>query len=123
MIFKRQEFGLVCSPDGRHLYAIGGFNEESHCLASVERYSFENDSWELLAELDRPLKALGAVALPDGVYAIGGFDGYEQRYTELVRKFDGTGWQHVNSMNVARGAFTAIALSTCDYVYAIGGFG
>jgi len=26
-------------------------------------------------------------------------------------------------MNVRRGAFSAIALKTCDYVYAIGGFG
>jgi hypothetical protein len=70
MIFKREEFGLVCSPDGRYLYAIEGFNEESHCLASVEKYSFENDSWKQVAELDCPLKALGAVALPDGAYAM-----------------------------------------------------
>ena len=26
-------------------------------------------------------------------------------------------------MNIKRGAFTAIALQTCDFIYAIGGFG
>ena len=27
MLQEREEFGLVCDPDGKHLYAIGGYNE------------------------------------------------------------------------------------------------
>lgn len=125
MLVAREEFGLVCDPEGKYLYAIGGFNAEDQCLQSVERYSFATDKWQMVTELDRPLKAMGAVALPDGIYVIGGFDGLEERYCAEVRRYDYSEneWHLAASMHVERGAFTAVALSTCDYIYAIGGFG
>lgn len=91
MLQEREEFGLVCNPDGKHLYAIGGYNESLQCLSSVERYSFATDTWEKVADLDRPLKALGAVSMPDGIYAIGGFDGVDQKYCADVHKYDISG--------------------------------
>jgi N-acetylneuraminic acid mutarotase len=54
----------------------------------VERYSFETNRWEFVSDLDRPIKALAAVALPDGIYAIGGFDSIEQSYSTSMRRFD-----------------------------------
>lgn len=88
MLVEREEFGLVCDPEGKYLYAIGGFNQISHCLQSVERYCFATDSWEFVQKLDRPLKAMGAVALPDGIYVVGGFDGQEEKYCSEVRRYD-----------------------------------
>ena len=63
--------------------------------------------------------------MPDGIYTIGGFDGVDQKYCADVHKYDinSNTWTSVASMNIKRGAFSAIALPTCDYVYAIGGFG
>ena len=56
----------------------------STCLTSAERYNPETDEWETIASLNVPRRALSAVTLPDGIYAIGGFDG--QTYLSSVEK-------------------------------------
>jgi len=88
MLQEREEFGLVCDPLGKYLYAIGGYNETCKFLSTVERYCFATDTWEHGTSLDRPLKAVGAVSMPDGIYIIGGFDGIDQQYCDTVRKLD-----------------------------------
>ena len=62
-------------PDNK-IYAIGGFGgPKNTCLSTAERYDPVTKKWEKLADLNIPRRALSAVALPDGIYAIGGFDG------------------------------------------------
>lgn len=56
----------------------------SSCLNSVERYDPETDEWELVASLNVPRRALSAVTLPDGIYVMGGFDGFN--YLSSVEK-------------------------------------
>lgn len=119
---EREEFGLASDPTGKFLFAIGGCNSK-HTLVSVERYNFATDIWEYATSLDRPLKAIAAVALPDGVYVLGGFDAVEGTYCATVRRLENDKWRKLSSMSTKRGAFSAIALRTCDYIYAIGGFG
>lgn len=48
----------------------------SSCLNSVERYDPETNEWQLIAPLNVARRALSAVTLPDGIYAMGGFDGF-----------------------------------------------
>jgi hypothetical protein len=43
----------------------------SKCLKSVERFDFYLNKWEEVAELNVPRRALTAVTLPNGIYAIG----------------------------------------------------
>jgi hypothetical protein len=43
------------------------------CLKTVEVYT--SGKWGHCAPLNIPRRALAGVALPDGIYAIGGFDG------------------------------------------------
>ena len=45
------------------------------CLNSAERYNFQTKQWELIAPMNVPRRALSTIMLPDGIYAIGGFDG------------------------------------------------
>lgn len=67
-------------------------------------------------------RALTAVALPDGIYAIGGYNGSE--YVSTVERYDvfTNEWVSVRSMKNARCTLSAVASSDCQYIYAIGGF-
>lgn len=98
MIHNRDELAVAVGPDQK-IYAIGGFGGPnkyirfkpklkqfySCCLCSVERFDPEKNEWELIASLNTPRRALAAVTLPDGIYAIGGFDGFN--YLNSVEKY------------------------------------
>ena len=45
------------------------------CLSSSERFDFQTQEWSLLPAMKQARRALAVVALPDGIYAIGGYDG------------------------------------------------
>lgn len=75
MIEKRDEHAVTLGLD-KKIYAIGGFGGSKNiCLRTAERYDPQIDKWESIASLNVPRRALAAITLPDGVYAIGGFDG------------------------------------------------
>lgn len=75
MHMKRDELAACLGPDG-FIYAIGGYGGgDNSSLSSVERFNPETQKWELIAPLKEARRALTAVALPDGIYAIGGFNG------------------------------------------------
>eukprot|EP01017_Pseudomicrothorax_dubius_P000880 TRINITY_DN0_c2860_g1_i1.p1 TRINITY_DN0_c2860_g1~~TRINITY_DN0_c2860_g1_i1.p1 ORF type:complete len:105 (+),score=8.82 TRINITY_DN0_c2860_g1_i1:2-316(+) len=59
---------------------------------------------------------------PDGVYAIGGFDGHN--YLCTVERFDeGTNaWVYINSMNYSRCTHSAINSPDSHHIYVLGGF-
>lgn len=67
-------------------------------------------------------RALNAVALPDGLYVLGGYNGVE--YLNSVDKYDFSTkkWSSIKPMNTNRGTFAAIASPNYRYIYAIGGF-
>lgn len=74
---KRDELAACLGPDNC-LYALGGYGgSDNSSLSSAERFSFVTGKWELLAPMKEPRRALTAVALPDGIYAIGGYNGKE----------------------------------------------
>lgn len=85
MTFKRDELAIAMGPDNK-IYAIGGFGGPSNsCLDSAERYNPATNTWEVIASLNIPRRALSAVALPDGIYAIGGFDG--NNYLSSIERY------------------------------------
>jgi hypothetical protein len=45
---------MGCVVLGGHLYVAGGTNRHNEVLQSVERYSFEKDTWELLPPMREP---------------------------------------------------------------------
>jgi len=99
MIQKRDELAVALGPDGK-IYAIGGYgggssssqqetqdsksSAPSNCLRTAERFDFATNQWEMLPEMNEARRALAAVALPDGIYAIGGYDG--KQYLSSVEK-------------------------------------
>ena len=57
----------------------------SNCLKTAERFDFSTGHWHMLPEMNEARRALAAVALPDGIYAIGGYDG--KQYLSSVEKY------------------------------------
>ena len=86
MMTKRDELAVNVGPDGK-IYAIGGYGgQNSTCLKSVERFNLQTYEWEKIADLNEPRRALAAVSLPDGVYAIGGYNG--SKYLGSMERYD-----------------------------------
>jgi len=76
----------VLGPD-LSIYAIGGYGgPDQACLRSAERFDITTNSWMEIPNMSVQRRALAAVTLPDGIYAIGGYDG--QKYLDSVEKFD-----------------------------------
>lgn len=67
-------------------------------------------------------RALTAVALPDGLYVLGGYNGKE--YLSTVERYDyfSQKWTTMRPMNSQRGTFASIVSANCNFIYAIGGF-
>lgn len=75
MLMRRDELAACFGPDEK-IYVVGGYGGgENNCLDTAERYDLTTGKWELLAKLHEGRRALSVVALPDGIYAIGGYSG------------------------------------------------
>jgi hypothetical protein len=61
------------SPDGQHIYVIGGYNPGLGILATVE--SYDGISWSGETPMPTARYDLGAATSNGRVYAIGGYDG------------------------------------------------
>lgn len=112
------------------------------CLKSAERYDPHTDTWEYIANMNLPRRALTVATLPDGIYAIGGFDGFNylpsvEKYVVIIRttsifyvilintnRYDETlnEWTFISSMNVARCTLSAVTSNDNQYIYVLGGF-
>lgn len=67
-------------------------------------------------------RALASVSLPDGVYAIGGFNGYT--YLKEVERYDDQldKWVSVPSLKNPRCTLSAVATPDNSHIYVFGGF-
>jgi influenza virus NS1A-binding protein len=113
MNMKRDELATCLGPDNK-IYAIGGYGGgDNACLSSAERYNVTTGKWELIAPMNEARRALTAVALPDGIYAIGGYNGKE--YINTVERYDifTNEWTLVTPMHKAR--CTLAAVTSPDY--------
>ena len=82
-------------------------------MREAERFNFAKQSWELLPPMKEARRALAVVVLPDGIYAIGGYDG--RQYLATVEKYDlqRQEWFYVKSMNTARCTLSAVTSTDC----------
>lgn len=110
MITRRDELAAVLGPDNK-VYAIGGYGGSANacCLDSVERYDPITNKWEQVASLLQGRRALSAVAMPDGIYAIGGYNGKD--YISSVERYNiiENVWEQVCSLNSPKCTMSAVA--------------
>lgn len=122
MNMKRDELAACVGPDSK-IYVIGGYGgNDNSCMNTAERLCLETGKWEILPPMKETRRALTAVALPDGIYAIGGYNGKD--YVASVEKYDffRNEWITVASMKTPRCTLSAVASSDCMHIYATGGF-
>lgn len=88
----------------------------------MESYGLGEAQWKETSELRTPRRAAAAVALPSGLYVLGGYDG--SSYLASVERLDRAGgrWVELSPMNSARCTLAAAASPDGQYIYAIGGF-
>jgi len=88
-------------------------------VASVYRYDPDADRWETLPPIDRPRGFLGAAAVGDRIYLVGGYDGATE-FDTLDTYDPATGaLAHRSPMAQRRGDLAVIAVR--EYLYAVGG--
>lgn len=123
MISRRDELAACVGPDNM-IYAIGGYggSANSSCLNSVERYDCAANRWEAVAPMNEGRRALAAIAMPDGIYAIGGYNGKD--YIASVERYDinADKWTIISSLNSPKCTMTAVASPNFKTFYVIGGF-
>lgn len=82
----REDFAIALdqstrTKNGFRLFAIGGFNIYKNILSSIEMFDYKKNKWQIVANLTKAggqplgIRAHQAIALPDAIYIIGGFDG------------------------------------------------
>jgi len=123
MLSKRDELAACIGPDEK-IYVIGGYGGgDNSCLDTAERFDHASGKWEMIASLSVGRRALSVVALPDGIYAIGGYSG--KQYLASVERYDieRNRWNLIAPMLSPRCTLAAVvAIPDFRYIYVIGGF-
>lgn len=73
MCFARSDFGAACGVDG-NIYVAGGmaYTGTDGIEATVERYSPDNENWEVIAALSVPRRGCAAAVIGNRLHVAGG---------------------------------------------------
>ena len=79
----------------------------------MERFNIYTNEWEEVAPLNDHRRALAVISLPDGVYAIGGYDG--SNYLNTVERYDSdeNKWVMCKPMKYPRCTLSAVSSDDC----------
>jgi len=69
----RGDLGFCLGYDG-YIYVAGGINLSNNILKSCERFNWESNTWETMADMKHQRCAFAMVAVPQGLFVIGGHD-------------------------------------------------
>lgn len=123
MLNRRDELACCLGPDNK-IYAIGGYGGSANasCLKTVEKFDPLANKWELVASMNEGRRALAAVAMPDGIYAIGGYNGKD--YIDSVERYDliTDHWTFVSKLTSPKCTMSALASPDFQSIYVLGGF-
>jgi hypothetical protein len=123
MLMRRDELAAAIGPD-ESIYVVGGYGGgENNCLDTAERFDIISRKWEMLPKLNVGRRALSVVALPDGIYAIGGYSG--KQYISSVERFDieKNCWTLIEELQSPKCTLScAVSVPDFRYIYALGGF-
>lgn len=71
---ERDELSSCLGLDG-NIYVAGGVSKNNLILSHCEKFNFSKMCWQNLPNMIKNRRSFVLVALPQGIYAIGGHDG------------------------------------------------
>ena len=91
-------------------------------MKSVEKFDLEKNCWLKTDDMNQKRKGCSVVCMPDGLYAIGGFDGCQ--YLKSVEKYDISvrKWKYVQELNYSRCFSSSVNSFDFQFIYTIGGY-
>lgn len=91
-------------------------------MKSVEKFDLEKNCWIKTDDMNQKRKGCSVVCMPDGLYAIGGFDGCQ--YLKSVEKYDISvrKWKYVQELNYSRCFSSSVNSFDFQFIYTIGGY-
>jgi N-acetylneuraminic acid mutarotase len=69
----RGDLGFCLGYDG-HIYVAGGVNTSKNILKSCERFNWDRNIWESVADMKHSRRGFAMLAVPKGLFVIGGHD-------------------------------------------------
>lgn len=89
---RRRSHSSVCH--NPYLYVIGG-HDGSQWMEACERYSFQDNQWEVLPPLPTACYYSSAIVVEDAVYVLGGLGGMCKEYLNIIQKLclQGMTWE------------------------------
>jgi hypothetical protein len=72
--------------------------------------------------MSKSRSSFSLVALPHGIYAIGGYDGHESLKSVELFDFNSEKWINVTAMSSGRFAHTAVVTNDLQYIVVSGGY-
>ena len=120
-------FLAVVAGSDRKIYAIGGIDDWSAVLRSVEAYDLDTNTWTEVAPMPTARMGLAAARGADGtIYAFGGNNG-TSTYLDTAEAYNASTntWSTLSPMPTARRDLAAAGgvLHGMPTLYAIGGHG
>ena len=99
------------------LYVIGGVDEDSNRLNTVQRYNPDTSLWQEVASLSSPRSSVCAVADENHLYAIGGSSGYTA--VDITERFDikEKAWSRIASPLQSRAGACGVAVNQKVFVF------
>lgn len=91
-------------------------------MKSCEKYDITKGKWFKIADMLVCRKSACAVVMPEGIYVIGGFDGYSHLKSCEIYDFNAKKWKILPSMNFPKSLFSCNVSMNFNYIYTFGGF-
>ncbi|KAF1084886.1 Thermophilic serine proteinase precursor [Sporotomaculum syntrophicum] len=113
-------YGLAAAAVNGKIYAIGGYNDVSGYLNTLEEYNPATNTWTTKASMPTARTWLAAAAVNGKIYAIGGINNYNTKLNTIEEYDPATDtWMTKASMPTSRCLLAAAAVN--GKIYVIGG--
>lgn len=111
--------GKLCVASGRDSGAADYFNAT---VLPTDCYNFDTKVWEVHADIPQGRAGAAIGTTCDGKLMVAGGEGYHEAWNQ-VDVFDGTSWQTVGSLQVARHGTGLAVDCSCNQIYVASGAG
>jgi influenza virus NS1A-binding protein len=105
-----------------YLYLAGGINLAKSILRSCERFNWESNLWEPVADMKHQRRGFAMVAVPQGLFVIGGHDTVRMLSEVEFYDFGRKEWVECAPMKEARCYHTAVVAKDYQSITVFGGF-